>query len=488
MKKIVGSLALAALMFSGCVSELASVGSAMAGLGNTSTKTTTVTKTTTKEGNVTKTQINQLPKLNLAIYIDNPILNVETDLVLAEELASVLKFNNLLLDRMPVSTKDIWPELLIDYQKSHKNISKKLIEQYNNCLLHELTYDYSFYKYYNPIDLRKQITSLAGLALIAHPSAVKKIAMLKVIESYGKRIEHTKNVISYKPMQCNCNYFNPKFKKYFKPISKRVCRKIDMKLAKKCEFFSKPLEDVYYKYEDQFLNLKVGAKCFKAVEGKSYPSFRAAFYALLPDEYRDSLKELDNKFLKISEDIAKLESEIKILKKESKKMENKNKLAVLEKKLDKLKKEKENIEAQRDKNFDKAMKEIEVDKNKIALAKKLKDITDYIYNSLTSVGIGTTVLSLSTLMDVRELMSLGVNARSAVLMTAVIYMHDNKAKTTKEAIKMAEKRLKLLLKRSVDLPKNAITIVYGIMAQKSFLSNYSDYIKAYVKLGEKLKK
>jgi len=91
-------------------------------------------------------------------------------------------------------------------------------------------------------------------------------------------------------------------------------------------------------------------------------------------------------------------------------------------------------------------------------------------------------------MDVKELLSLGANAKNAVLMTAAIYLHDNRAKTQKEAVKIAEERLKLLLKRAANLPKNAITIVYGIASQKSFLSKYSDYIEAYLELGEKLKK
>jgi len=470
MKKLMGSLVVAGLMFSGCVNSLPNMGMSGSNTANTTQ--------TTQSSNQTST----LPKLNLGIYINNPILNVETDVVLAEELATVLKFNNLILDRMPVSTSDVWPELLNDYQQSHKNIAKNLIEQYDNCLLRELTQDYSFYRFYNPIALRKQITSLAGIFLLTNPSAMKKVAMLKVIESYGKRIEHTKNVVSYKPFQCSCKYFNPEFDKYLKPVSSKLCKKIDAEMAKKCEFFSKPLEDVYYKYESNFLNLKVGAKCFKVVEGKSYPSFREAFYSLLPDNYKDTIKEIDYKFLDVSQEIAKLEAEIKVEKEK-----NKN-VTVLEKKLDKLKKEKENIESQRDKIFDKAMKEIEVNKNKIALAKKLKNISDYINSSLTNVGIGTTVLSVSTLMDVRELLNLGNKTQEAVLMTAAIYLHDNKAKTQKEAVEIAEKRLKLLLKRAVNLPKNAITIVYGIGAQKSFLSKYSDYIESYLKLGEKLKK
>ncbi len=462
MKKFIGSLVAAGIMFSGCVDNLVNL--------NQPTQQKVQMQTNTN-----------LPKLNLAVYVDNPILNVETDLVLAEELATVLKFNNLLLDRMPVSTQDLWPELLYDYDQKHPNIPKEAIRKYDDCLLKELIYDYSFYRYYDPIELRKQIKSVAGLAILANPSAIKKIAMLKVIENYGKKIEHTKNVISYKPFTCNCQYFNPKFKDYLKPVPKRVCLEIDKKMANKCEFFSKPLEEIFYKYEDSFLNLKVGASCFKPVEGKAYPSFRVAFYELLPNKYKTMIKKADEDFLNISEKIASLEAEIKLKK------EKKQDVSALEKKLDSLKKEEENIKARREKLFSKALKEIEVSKDKVKLAMKLKKISDYINHSLGSVGIGTTVLTVSTIFDVKELLNLGANSKSAIMMTAVVYLHDNKAKNEKEAIKMAEERLKLLLKRAASLPKNALTIAYGIGAQKSFISDYADYIDAYVKLASKLK-
>jgi len=135
--------------------------------------------------------------------------------------------------------------------------------------------------------------------------------------------------------------------------------------------------------------------------------------------------------------------------------------------------------------FEKAKKEIVVDKNKILLAKKIKTVFDYINSNLTGVGIGTVVLSINTLNDVKDIISLGANSMNAIQMTAAIYLIDNPGKTQQEAIEYAKKRLTLLLKRIIDLPANAAAIIYGIASQKSIISDYIDYVDAYLKLYEK---
>lgn len=453
-------------------------------------------------------QKNNMPmmKPTLEYYIDNPILNVEIDLILAEELATMLKMNNLVIDRMPISINDKWPELLRDYQKGlntkddkakedkdssdnkKSSIDKKLQkakDAYDLYLDSLLKRDYSFYKIYDPVALKKQMKSVAGIALITSPSAIKKLILLSIVEAYGKNMEHLKNVISYKPLGCGKKYYNPKFSYMFRKLSHRTCRRIERRLHRRCSFFSKPIEDILYKYEDGFYNLKVGARCFKAVEGRSYPSFRAAFYRLLPNNIRNSIKSIDEKLKYLNIKIIRLKGRLKVAKNAKKKDENK--IALLEKKEEKLEKRRDNLKDQREKLFKEAKNRIVVDKNKIKLALKLKTISDYIHGNLTSVGIGTTILGVNTFFDVKDIIKLGANAQKALMMTGAIYMADNKAKNFDEATKMAKKRLKLLLKRTIKLPQNAVAIVYGISTQLSMMSDYRDYIEAVIEAGKKAK-
>ena len=440
-------------------------------------------------GNFQNKMIMQKPTLEY--YINNPILNVEMDTILAEELATMIKMNKLILDRIPISIDDKWPELLRDYQKGlsdkDKNSTKisKAKDAYNEYLDNLLKKDYSFYQIYDPVALNKQIKSVAGIAIVTSPSAMKKIILLKIIENYGKNMEHLKNTISYKPLGCSKKYYNPKFSNMFKPLKKHICRRIERRLAKRCEFFSKPIEDILFKYEKGFYDLKVGARCFKVVRGKSYPSFKRAFYNLLPNNKRDSIKRADEELENINMALAKLKGEIEVAKKSDKKDENR--IALLEKKEKILKEKKDNIEEKRSKLFEDAKSHIVVNKEKIELALKLKTIIDYINHNLTSVGIGTTILTVNTIFDVKDIAKLGINAQNALMMTAAIYMQNSKNKNYKEGLKLAKKRLKLLLKRAIKLPENAITIVYGISSQKSFISDYEDYIDALIEAGKKAK-
>jgi len=428
-----------------------------------------------------------ITKPNLEMYINNPILNVETDLILAEELATMVKMNNLLLDRMPISYEDKWPELLRDFQKNFKNIKdKKAKEEYTKYLEEMLKKDYSFYQIYDPSDLKEEIKRTGGFALVTNPSAMKKIVLLKIVESYGKNLEHLKNVISYQPLGCGAKYPNPEFEDMFRPLKANVCTKIENRFAKKCEFFSKPIEDILYEYEDGFFNLKVGPQCFKVVRGHSYPSFKAAFYELLPNSKRDAIREADEDLQSITYEIADVKSQIRVLEEDKKNKEkNQNKIAALKKKLKELEKKEDNIKDVRSKLFEEAMNQIVIDKDKAKLAQKLKIITDYMNHNLTSVGIGTVILTVNTFLDIREILSLGGNSQNAIMMTAAIFMADKRAKNMQEAMELAKKRLKLLLQRAVRLPKNAVVTAYAIGAQKSFLSDYIDYIEAVIEAGKK---
>jgi len=478
MKKLLFTGAICGgLFFTGCVNQMMS----SAIIPQTQNTQSSINKN--KSNNFFSVNPNQL---RLEYFTENPILNIEMDLIFAEELATTLKLNSLILDRMPISTQDKWPELLDDFSKNDKNFSKEAVDKYDQYLTSLLKKDYSFYRIYDPDTLKKSMKNIGGLALMVNPSAMKKIVILTIIGKYGKHLEHTKNVISYKPLGCGVAYYNPKFKDMFKPVKRSVCKKIDREVGKKCPFFTLPMEEILLKYSKNFYDLKVGAKCFRAVEGKTYHSIKDAFYSLLPNKYKKDIKNKDVELTILDNKILKLKEKIKL--EENKEKKDEKQITLLNKKLKELETKKENIEKLRKKLFEKATKEIVVDKNKILLAKKIKTVFDYINSNLTGIGIGTVVLSINTLNDVKDIISLGANSMNTIQMTAAIYLIDNPGKTQQEALNFAKKRLTLLLKRVKDLPANAAAIIYGIASQKAIISDYIDYVDAYLKLYEKEQK
>ena len=80
----------------------------------------------------------------------NPAMELEMDLVFLDEIAAMTKLNQLLLERMPVSIEDPWPELLNQYSEDPPEKEEKAKEKYDECLLELLKTDFYFFKFYNP--------------------------------------------------------------------------------------------------------------------------------------------------------------------------------------------------------------------------------------------------------------------------------------------------------------------------------------------------
>jgi hypothetical protein len=187
--------------------------------------------------------------------------------------------------------------------------------------------------------------------------------------------------------------------------------------------------------------------------------------------------------------IASKKGEVALLKIKKEKAKDKDtfdkKIALLNKEVDKLNDEVDNKKDIRSKLYEDSIKEININKHKYRLAKKLKTITDYMSTNLTSVGIGTTVLTVNTVIDVKDLLSLATNPQQALMYTSMIYVESGAISDRKKAMETTKERLKFLLKRTVSLPKNAFEVAYGITSQKILMSDYEDYIDALIEAGKK---
>jgi hypothetical protein len=482
MKKAFLATAIAGIFFSGCVNTSM--------IGNTTTypfpyKNTQNNKYHYPSYNQQYQFAQQ--QLTMAAFTENPIINLEIDLVMAEEFATLVKMNSLLLDRMAISLDDKWPELLQDFSKT-KNSEKFKTKEYLAFLSKQLENDYSFYKLYSPSKIIDLIKKTGGIALIASPSAIKKITMLGIVGKYGENLEHLKAVISRTPLGCyNVMYYNPKYQDIYKKVDNKICKRIDKLIAKKCEFFSKPIEDAIDKYGSDFYTIKIGKECLKTVEGKTYPSFKAAFYELLPFDYKDKIKNIEDELFSLSQEQASKKSELALLKvkKEKEKINVDDKIALLNKQIDEINKKIDEKKDIRSKYYDNAIKKISITPQKYKIAKKLKLISNYINNSLNGVGIGTVILGVNVFFDVKDLLTLASNPQQALMYTSMIYIESGAITDRKKALDLTKKRLKFLLKRTVMLPKNAAEVVAGIVTQKMIMSDYEDYIDAIIEAGKK---
>lgn len=467
-------------------------------------------------------------------FLDNPIMSFELSGLLAEQLATIVKINHLIMDRMPISIEDKWPELLRDWQlglsSSNKDDKKEdsedkpeasqatlkqaqafdkatepvytcdeAVSEYKNQLDSHLKINFSFFNMFNTGELISGLKEGGGIgSIFSSPvEAMKKMALLKVSEEYGYSLLHARNVLSREPLGCKVKYPNAEF------LDMHAQKTTDCKpLPKECEFFTMPLEEAIlaYKNINSFIDTTVDTKCLRTVEGRVYESFSKAFYELLPSNSRSALEKVDNDYEQIDQKLKALlfekESltallELKNSDNETQKAEinfaeAEAKLEVVKKEIDVTENKKSEIVKLREKLYKDAIKEIEVDPEKIKLAYKLKNITDYLDNSLAKVSATAVVLTASVIWDVKNLFKLTFSPFEAIAKTSFVLSYSSDSNLIPEQTsELVKTRLTKLLSRAGSLPVNIAAIAYGIKSQLSFLSPYRDYINAMVDLGVK---
>ncbi len=422
-----------------------------------------------------------------AVKAANPIMEVEMDLFFMDLVAAQVKMNELLLERMPISLDDQWPELLNHYSAGSVRDEKEKAAKkaYDACLERALKEDFSFYRFFDfsiyldSIFRMGSAEDLMGCAVVA---ARGKLA-IEASKILGRRYEHAKWALSAKPFGCKCAYYSTKFKSL-----RPGARECGFQASTECDFFNRPTEEILHSHLfgggiSSWVELKVPSQCFRVVTGEHLGgakkgggggTFDNVFYTLLPSGIRADLQRVDEELFMTVGDLKAVE-----VKLDTKGLPPAEK-AALDRRKAALEKEKKNKEGIQDRLYKEALKTIEVDAGKVAVAKKLLNIASYIDDTFSEVNTAMVALTVKIIDDVvlfGEMSAVDIAQRTAFLATHGIV----------KGVDM-QKRLVLLGKRAISLPVTwAATWGYAI-AQKVKVARYREYLEAVVKMEEKLKR
>jgi hypothetical protein len=408
----------------------------------------------------------------------NPVMELEMDLVFLDELAALTKLNQIILERVPISLDDPWPSVLNDYSAKPREGEAARYAAYKDCLTKLLKQDFAFYGIYNPSAYFKVLSgnSTGVQALLAQGLiAARNTLIMDGAEEMGRKYEHGKWVISYYPFSCKCPFYSQRFENLAPGSSE--CRQFSNR--NDCPFFSRPTEEMLYEYLlekgglDAWEDLKISPDCLHIVEGETLGPFKTVFYTLFPDHIRDEAARVDA-------DLEATETELKSIQARLKEKD----LSSAEE--DRLEKEEENLEAAveeliavQEKLYETAISTLEPTLEKIAIAKKLLEITRFIsegFDEISTAMFALTVKMTDDMIVFSQMGSVQVNGDSISLANQGVASQP-----------MSQERSRLLTKRMANLPGNYASILGYAMSQKSLVSEYSDYLEAVAAMEDKLK-
>jgi len=406
----------------------------------------------------------------------NPAMELEMDLVFLDEIAAMTKLNQLLLERMPVSIEDPWPELLNQYSEDPPEKEEKAKEKYDECLLELLKTDFYFFKFYNPALYFGYVGPGGVSALLARAIiAARGTLIIEGAKMMGRRYEHAKNVVSYYPFGCKCPYYSTRFES-LRPGSE-ACRKVPVK--SECTFFNTPTEEILslHLFEEDgvksWADLKIPLECLRIVEGERLGTFKEVFYTLLPEHISDSITRVDDEVNIVVADLKEVQARLE-----------ENKLppaerAQLEKREEALEKEAKNKVTIQQKLYREAISTIEATPEKIKRAKKLLAIVHFIDESFSQVTAAMTALTVKIVDDMMILAQFD----STQIANSIGYL----AAQGIASGSAAKKRAKILAKRFVSLPVNYAQIWGYAISQKDQIGMYASYLESLVKMERKIK-
>ncbi len=413
----------------------------------------------------------------------NPLIETEIDITLINEIASMVKLNQAILDRIPISYEDNWPELLNDYYKTKKlnKKQKRLRRKYNKCLYRKLKKDFYFFKLYNLNAYAASIISSDNIFYSAL-GALGSRMFIEGCKDLGIEYEHAKLVLSYVPFGCECGYFKPEFMD-IRPGSK-ICTRIKKKWCfKKCDFFNRPTEVMLTKYlfrkggMKHWADIPIKMECFRPVKGEQIGTFREAFYSILSPSIRNKIKRIDEETFMVKSDLEEVKAKL-----QDKKIPPYEK-AALQKKKRILSIEFKNKKKLQEKLYKQALSTLYVTPENIKKAKKLKEIADYIHRSfMENMGVMTN-LTVKIINDVSTMKHMNL-LRAFVTYPFLV----KKGVFTKRDRKFYENRFKRLAKNIIVLPITYAEVLGYSIAQEYQVSKYRGYLKAMIKMEQKLKK
>jgi uncharacterized small protein (DUF1192 family) len=443
----------------------------------------------------------QIPAGGAAQMADADTLNVltslETDLLIFNEAAALLKLNQLMLERLPVSLEDNWPELLIKF-RDEKGLDKKILKAYQDELDEQLKKEFWYYGQL----LYGALSAASGLS--GNPlSWVKtgvKLAQTMSIIGMGRKLEHAKWVVYYKPPVCNSKTFATLFDIPKDKIAKerKYCN-----LEKKyqgCNIFKqsweKVLTEYWYKSKnhsiEDWVSLKVNIECLHPVKGRLYGTFDELFFTLLPSRYQAEIKEVDQELGSKLEKKGTLEAQLKSLEN---KLNNPQKLkkedvkkltaekAALEKRIKVLEDEIKRLKGAREKLYNQARREVELTKEKYELAKKLYHIADYVADTDNKIFALVTVSVAKFVLDLYDALRYAPKVTVMAITSAATTPPPSNGQITQQ---VAMQRLKYLITNILTSPATVFSIYGSLMAQKDLIEQRRDYLEALITVGKKI--
>ncbi len=408
----------------------------------------------------------------------NPVMELEMDLVFLDELAALTKLNQIILERVPISIDDPWPSVLNDYSANPREGEAARYEAYKDCLTRLLKRDFAFYSIYNPSMYFNVLSgSSTGVrALLAQGLiAARNKLIMDGAEEMGRKYEHGKWVISYYPFSCKCPFYSQRFE-HLAPSSGE-CRQF--RERNDCPFFSRPTEEMLYEYLidkgglDAWEDLKITPACLRIVEGETLGPFKTVFYTLFPDHVRDEAARVDA-------DLEATETELKSIQARLKEKNlSSDEESRLEKEEDALETAVDELIAVQEKLYKTAISTLEPTSEKIVIAKKLLEVTQFInegFDEISTAMFALTVKMTDDMIVFSQMGSVQINSDSVSLANQGV-----------AAQPMPPERARLMNKRLANLPVNYASILGYAMSQKSLVSEYSDYLEAVAAMEEKLK-
>lgn len=473
----------------------------------------------------------------------NPIMELEIDLVFLDELAAMTKLNQIMLERMPVSLEDKWPELLNHYTKKPGRAEKENKDAYDTCLTQLLKEDFTFFKIYNPLIYTTCLARSSGL-LESLMMGTRATIFIEAAKALGRRYEHAKLVLGYLPFGCKCTYYSkayhsgsPKGKvgwiygeliSFGRPrvapevvyvnasrVNIRsgpgtqycVIEKVDkgchltvlkrrgswykvrlpgslfcQRKKKECAFFYKSTGRMLYTY----LFAKGGFNSWVDLQ------ISPTCFRVVEGEHLGTFKEVfytllpedkQDEIKGIDEELAIARIDLEQIKARLKdKKLAKEEKAVLKKRKAELKRDVKNKEAIQKRLYKEALTTIEVTPEKIKKAKKLLEIAKFIDGNFSRIATAMTFLTVKIIDDIAVWGYLKPKDISQVLSSLVIMG----IIVGPDARALSQERFKLLGKRVVTLPVNYFSIWGHAIAQKKQVAKYKGYLEAMVKMEEKI--
>lgn len=407
----------------------------------------------------------------------DPVMELEMDLVFLDELAALTKLNQIILERLPVSLEDPWPSLLKDYSAKPRSGEKRRYEEYKKCLTKLLGEDFPFYRVYNPSAYFQALAgSATGVkALLAQGLiAARNTLIMDSAEEMGRKYEHGKWVISYYPLGCKCPFYSARFDHLTPGCAQ--CRQFERRSD--CPFFSRPTEEMLYKYLmsegglSAWEELQISPECLRIVEGERLGSFKTVYYTLFPDHIRDEAARVDADLESVEGELKSIQARLK-----EKGLDDRQR-KLLEQEEDNLEDLVKNLIAVQKKLYETAIKTLEPTLDKIQKAKKLLKITQFIQEGFDEISTAMFALTVKMTDDMIAFSQMG----SVQMQNSGISL-SRKGVASKP---LSQQRIQYLTQRLATLPVNYTSILGYAMSQESLVNEYRDYLEAVAAMEDKL--